>query len=38
MVGGLALWRAARPAPEPEEVAPAGETAGDRPPRAEALV
>ncbi|MBT2547241.1 hypothetical protein [Arthrobacter sp. ISL-65] len=37
IAGGLALWRAARPVPEPE-VAPAEEAAGDPPPRAESFV
>jgi len=31
VAGGVVLWRAVRPVPEPE-VAPEGETAGDRPP------
>jgi hypothetical protein len=30
IAGGVVLWRAVRPVPEPE-VAPEGETAGDRP-------
>jgi hypothetical protein len=32
IAGGVVLWRAVRPVPEPE-VAPEGETAGDRPPQ-----
>lgn len=32
IAGGIVLWRAVRPVPEPE-VAPEGETAGDRPPQ-----
>jgi hypothetical protein len=37
IAGGLALWRAARPVSEPDEVAPAGETAGEQPPGAESF-
>ncbi|MBT2548054.1 hypothetical protein [Arthrobacter sp. ISL-65] len=37
MAGGLAVLRAARRVSKPEEVAPAGETAGDWPPWAESF-